>query len=122
MDGNNWHDRLDEAEPELLGNEWDDERRFHASGPEHGLVDTLRAAIRGDAGRRAAYRAGEPLAVTHRIPSAGHRMDRIYTSPVLEIIDAGVDYEGRDFKDIENPKQLTAGSDHALVWATIRTA
>ena len=58
--------------------------------------------------------AGQPLAVTHRIP-AGHRMDRIYASPVLEVVDAGVDYDGRAFNDIENPKQLTAGSDHARV-------
>lgn len=122
MDGNNWHDRLEDAEPELLGNEWDDERRFHASGPEHGLVDTLRVAIREDASTRAAYRAGEPLAVTHRIPSAGHRMDRIYASPVLEVVDAGVDYDGRAFNDIENLKQLTAGSDHALVWVTVHIA
>lgn len=53
--------------------------------------------------------------MTKVTPKAGrHRMDRIYVSPDVAIIDAGV-YDGRPPADMTDLRTLTCGSDHGRV-------
>lgn len=115
MDGNNWYEP--ETHVATGTTPFSDEHRFHAWPTGHGLVDTLRAVRADDVARLVPD--GEPLAVT-RFARGPQRMDRIYASPEVEVLDAGVDYDGRDVTTLTKSSKLTPSSDHALVWATVR--
>ncbi|MGH9011588.1 MAG: hypothetical protein ACRDYF_17350 [Acidimicrobiia bacterium] len=143
LDGNNWTDFLEGGEPppgrnrryrnrllRILDHEtdlFDAELAFHGPTPPHGLIDTLRRAHhlgRYDdphGSRDAAAQFGEPLAVTHRLTHAVHRMDRIYASPEIPILRAGVCHGSMTRDDVMRPGRhhLAPGSDHALVWAEL---
>lgn len=118
MDGNNWWDPVLHVAPidDPEASDFWSENRFHGLGPLHGLVDTYRRWCTDQGGRLeqiATMRPDGPLAVTHdtgRDDGSGiFRMDRIYASSDLSVISADVDYE----------PALSAGSDHALVWAEL---
>lgn len=142
MDGNNWVDWLDEPpkprEAPRARSPWrqmlskadlfDAELAFHGADPPHGLVDTLRvAALEGNyednhGSRAAAEAAGKPLAVTYRLKRDAHRMDRIYASPGIRVLAAGVCHGPLDTAAVAatvKGDDLAPGSDHALVWARL---
>lgn len=115
MDGNNWY----EAETHVASTEgpFVDEHRFHGAAPGHGLVDTLRVA-RPEA-VSALTAGGPPLGAT-RFARGPQRMDRIYASTDVTIVDAGIDYDGQDPSSLHSKSHLAPSSDHALVWARLR--
>lgn len=109
MDGNVWEDQLDpESTPDQTchAQKW-----FQAGFASHGLADTLRTAIAANPDR--ALRARERLerfdglVGTYQQTATVTRFDRIYASPDIEILDAGVDVAG------------LASSDHAVAWADL---
>lgn len=117
VDGNNWY----EAETHPDGRDdpvFDEEHAFHADPTSHGLIDGLRSMRKTAA--KTLHPGGPPLAVTKVVPSGQHRMDRIYVTKGVKVLDAGVEYEGQQWEQVPNTKKPTAGSDHALVWARLR--
>lgn len=112
IDGNNGGDWL---EPNDAGNppadDGYDQWVFHAPDPPHGLTDTLRQAIGNHPERyEAAQRRLADMDVLVGTRPRRYdidRMDRIYASPDLHVVDAGVDAASMEF------------SDHALVWAEL---
>jgi hypothetical protein len=143
MDGNNWHDWLDPddvlaEQPKHHRDQYrrlldeaalfDVEKAFHGPNPPHQMVDTLRAAaqagtLEDNHGSQAAARQfGGQLGVTHRLKRDGPRMDRIYASPDLPVLRAGICHghlSGSEVADLQKGEWRCAGSDHALVWAEI---
>ena len=106
VDGNTWYEPETRVarRPRRRDTLFKEEVAFHSDPTSQGLVDTLRRARPMDV---ASLRpGGPPLAVTKVIPSGQLRMDRIYTSPGLEVLDAGVDFDGRAFSDIADPRRL----------------
>lgn len=77
----------------------------------HGLRDTPRTAVLRSDSRTAAaanhLRRYDGIAGTHRLSHTVTRFDRIYASPDIKVLDAGVD------------ETALAVSDHALVWADL---
>jgi len=118
VDGNNWYEAGALPEGSSDDPSFDDEHAFHADPTSHGLIDTLRAIKWQEAARLVPN--GPPLAVTRVVRTGQHRMDRIYVSESIGVLDAGVDYEGQHWDQVPNVTKPTAGSDHALVWATLR--
>lgn len=143
LDGNNTIDWKDEApaprslrrrrnEARRLLDEamlFDAEDEFHGPRPGHGLVDTLRAAILADrapdhhgSGKAGSTKHSRPLTLTYLLKHDGHRMDRIYASPEIEILEAGVCHgrlSGEELATATKGTNLAPGSDHALVWARL---
>lgn len=115
MDGNNWYEA--ETHTPAVDGFFVDEHRFHGHPTGHRLVDTFRAA-RPEAVAQLSM-GGSPLGVT-RFASGPQRMDRIYASPELAVVAAGIDYAGQDPSRLHRRSKLTPSSDHALVWATFR--
>ena len=143
MDGNNWTDFLEGGQPapsrkrryrnpllRILDQEtnlFDAELAFHGPAAPHGLIDTLRSADHlglyddSHGSRAAAAQFGKPLAVTHRLTKAVHRMARIYVSREIPVLRAGVCHGAMSQEDVMKPGRhhLAPGSDHALVWAKL---
>ena len=122
LDGNNWADSLDGATPAPASDPWYEERLFHSSGASHGMRDAVREAIRVRSNASAST-----LPATRRNRSGDYRMDRIYASPDLIVLDAGTDYgDGtNDGGDVHadppsSSTRFAPGSDHALVWARLQ--
>lgn len=114
LDGNNWYDWIgDGIEPPIAPGPYNHAETaiFHGRQPPHRLRDTLRVAIDRDPERR--QQALEHLdrwgvlVATHRRVNALDRMDRIYATPDIAVLAAGVDADAFD------------SSDHALVWADL---
>jgi len=105
-DLNTWRDPVD-LQPADPDDEFFEEHRFVGPDPAHGLVDAHRRRLDTDGGiEEARVPAPEgPLAVSYVLADGvGHRMDRIFVSPGLDVRASGYDLDaGR-----------TAGSDHAL--------
>lgn len=109
MDGNVWEDHLDAApEPDPA---WHAQKQFQSDWAGHHLRDTLRTAIASDPDRAAAARERldqfDGLVGTYQQTATVTRFDRIYVSPDVEVLDAGVDPVGLEL------------SDHAIVWADL---
>lgn len=109
MDGNVWEDHLD-VRP-ATSTLHHAQARFHSGAARHALSDTLRTAVLRSESRSAAalshLRRYDGIAGTHRLSHTVTRFDRIYVSPDIEVLDAGVD------------EAALAVSDHALVWADL---
>lgn len=144
MDGNNWSDWVDAprakaTKPKRYRNQFkrmmdeadlfDAESRFHGGTPEHGLLDTFRAALANgdvldphDSMAAGALHPSAPLAVTYRLKHDAHRMDRIYASSDVRVLQAGVchgDLTGDQLRVAVKGDRLAPDSDHAMVWARI---
>ena len=116
MDGNNWWEPGTQEEPDP-SDIFHAEHQFHQRPTSHGLVDTLISAA--EAGHAETEPADGCAAPTHLLKNQAHRMDRIYASPDVRVLAAGVDYAGRRLTELNSRRDLCAGSDHALVWATL---
>lgn len=117
MDGNVWEDHLQDRPP--VDRPSHPQAWFHSDWASHGLQDTLRTAILSDPDRteraRPRLEAYDGIVGTYQQSHTITRMDRLYASPDLQVLDAGVDATALD------------ASDHALIWtdllfpATMRT-
>jgi len=109
MDGNVWEDHL-EPDPQP-DHDCHAQRWFQSGWAAHGLQDTLRTAVVADPQRRAAAQERldhyDGIVGTFQLSATVTRFDRIYASPDVVVLDAGVDPAGLDV------------SDHAIVWADL---
>jgi hypothetical protein len=114
VDGNNWGEAEDMPTADPPDPDFGDEHNFHGLHPDHGLVDTFRLVANRKPG--AAQAGPAATHVTGRGKSRRlHRMDRIYASRSLMVVDAGIEEPplGSGYEPYRSH-----GSDHALVWAT----
>ena len=112
MDANSSTDQLGgRIEPDEIVH---DQQWFHSGWARHGLIDTFTVAVLAAPDRAARARTrideGRNPGGTYRRARHVERFDRIYASPDLDVVDAGICAAGFDH------------SDHALVWADLLLA
>ena len=106
---------------------FDEEHDFHGRAPRHRLRDTLRVAA--DEGHLATGHRDQARHRPRVCPSAdvlaqeaSYRMDRIYASPDLGVMAAGIchgDLDAGEVRALRKGSSPFCRSDHALVWAEI---
>lgn len=106
VDANSWYDPADLRPPDPE-DPFFAEHAFLGSDPDHGLIDAHRRQLENDGELDVLRhdRPDGPLATSYLLSNGvGHRMDRILTTPSLDVIDTGYDMAAA----------RSAGSDHAL--------